>query len=212
MMTAISSLQCKKIPTSSICCSIKKNGVIRPLDKSQLTAIDSKEISTYSTITFAKTLFIPNSCFVDNTGCVSNFFRKLLTTLAKQINIFFISAMRQVDWDSLRVRKWLQLSEWWHTGAVQTCWMNILKWVSRFLGLFCGIRTEIFCALGESTSLECLKQFCLAIIAMYKDQYLRSPTAQDTKRLLKVAEARGFPGMMGLLDCMHWSWKNFPTP
>jgi hypothetical protein len=46
---------------------------------------------------------------------------------------------------------------------------------------------------------------------MYKDQYLRSPTAQDTKRILKVAEGRGFPGMMGLLDCMHWSWNNCPT-
>jgi hypothetical protein len=46
---------------------------------------------------------------------------------------------------------------------------------------------------------------------MYEDQYLRSPTAQDTKGLLKVAEGRGFPGMMGLLDCMQWSWKNCPT-
>jgi hypothetical protein len=83
----------------------QKNGVVRLLDKSQLTAIDSKGISTYSTITFAKPLFIPNSCFVDDIGCVSNFFRKLLTTLAKQINIFFKSAMRQVDWASRRVRK-----------------------------------------------------------------------------------------------------------
>jgi hypothetical protein len=46
---------------------------------------------------------------------------------------------------------------------------------------------------------------------MYKDQYLRFPTAQDTKQLLKLAEGRGFPGMMGLLYCMHWSWKNCPN-
>jgi hypothetical protein len=46
---------------------------------------------------------------------------------------------------------------------------------------------------------------------MYKYQYLCSPTAQDTKRLLKVAKGRGFPGMMGLLDFMHWCWKNCPT-
>jgi hypothetical protein len=83
----------------------QKNGAVQPLDKSQLTAINSKGISTYSKITFAKTLFIPNSCFVDDTGCVSNFFRKFLTTLVKQIDIFFKSAMRQVNWASLRSRK-----------------------------------------------------------------------------------------------------------
>ena len=33
----------------------------------------------------------------------------------------------------------------------------------------------------------------------------------DIHRLLQVGEARGFPGMLGSLDCMHWQWKNCPV-
>jgi hypothetical protein len=29
-------------------------------------------------------------------------------------------------------------------------------------------------------------------------------------RLLPINEARGFLGMIGSIDCMHWEWKNCP--
>ena len=32
----------------------------------------------------------------------------------------------------------------------------------------------------------------------------------NTKKLLAIGEARGFPGMLGSIDCMHWQWKNRP--
>ncbi|XP_010428466.1 PREDICTED: uncharacterized protein LOC104713084 isoform X2 [Camelina sativa] len=37
------------------------------------------------------------------------------------------------------------------------------------------------------------------------------PTAEDLQRLLDIGELRGFPGMIGSIDCMHWEWKNCPT-
>ena len=50
-----------------------------------------------------------------------------------------------------------------------------------------------------------------AVIAMFGDHYLRSPNNIDIARLLQTGEQRGFPGMLGSIDCMHWKWKNCLT-
>ncbi|CAN6574891.1 unnamed protein product [Malus baccata var. baccata] len=71
--------------------------------------------------------------------------------------------------------------------------------------------TDEYCRLAESTAIENLKRFCQAIQAIYGATYLRKPTREDLKRLLRKADKRGFPGMIGSLDCMHWEWKNCPT-
>jgi hypothetical protein len=71
--------------------------------------------------------------------------------------------------------------------------------------------TDEYVRIGESTVIECLKRFCRAIVEVYGDEYLRSPNADDVVRLLQKGEERGFPGMLGSLDCMHWKWKNCPT-
>ncbi|XP_021991124.1 uncharacterized protein LOC110887868 [Helianthus annuus] len=42
-------------------------------------------------------------------------------------------------------------------------------------------------------------------------EYLRKPNDNDLARLLHVGEERGFPGMIGSIDCMHWEWKNCPN-
>jgi hypothetical protein len=39
---------------------------------------------------------------------------------------------------------------------------------------------------------------------------MRSPTEEDLQKILQVSERRGFPGMIGSIDCMHWEWKNYP--
>jgi hypothetical protein len=65
--------------------------------------------------------------------------------------------------------------------------------------------------IGESTAHEALKHFCTAIQTAFGGYYLRKPTRADIARLLQVGEARGFPGMLGSVDCMHWEWRNCPT-
>lgn len=65
--------------------------------------------------------------------------------------------------------------------------------------------------IGESTSIDCLKNFCIAIIDVFGEEYLRTPNEEDIRRITAVNERRGFPGMLGSLDCMHWTWKNCPA-
>ncbi|KAM6574457.1 uncharacterized protein LOC115696361 [Cannabis sativa] len=71
--------------------------------------------------------------------------------------------------------------------------------------------TDEYIKIGESTTLESLKRFCCAVVEVFGAHYLRSPNAHDVARLLHIGERRGFPGMLGSLDCMHWKWKNCPT-
>ncbi|KAJ6843069.1 putative nuclease HARBI1 [Iris pallida] len=71
--------------------------------------------------------------------------------------------------------------------------------------------SDEYIRIGESTTIQCLKRFCRAIIEVFGEEYLRHPTPDDIARLLRKGEERGFPGMLGSLDCMHWAWKNYPT-
>ncbi|XP_023770588.2 uncharacterized protein LOC111919209 isoform X1 [Lactuca sativa] len=66
--------------------------------------------------------------------------------------------------------------------------------------------------IGESTSIECLQNFCRCVIEVYSSHYLRKPNANDIQNLLQThSEKHGFPGMLGSIDCMHWPWKNCPV-
>ncbi|CAL9004399.1 unnamed protein product [Prunus brigantina] len=80
--------------------------------------------------------------------------------------------------------------ECWRIGHLLIRWMRLPGWGSP---LFWRVR---FCDAGEN---------------LYTKDYLRRPTPRDLQRLLQKAESRGFPGMIGSIDCMHWQWKNCPS-
>ncbi|XP_024965968.1 uncharacterized protein LOC112506181 [Cynara cardunculus var. scolymus] len=71
--------------------------------------------------------------------------------------------------------------------------------------------TDEYVKIGQSTSIESMKRFCRSVVEIFLGQYLRSPIAIDVAKLLYIGEKRGFLGMLGSLDCMHWKWKNCPT-
>ena len=71
--------------------------------------------------------------------------------------------------------------------------------------------TDEYVRIAESTTIESLRRFVSAIIDVFEDRYLRSPNENDIARLIALGEERGFPGMLGSIDCMHWKWKNCPS-
>jgi hypothetical protein len=64
-------------------------------------------------------------------------------------------------------------------------------------------RLDEYIRMGESTIIDCVKQFTRLIVELYGDEYMREPNQNDITRLLSVAEERGIPGMLGSIDCMH---------
>ncbi|XP_010693562.2 uncharacterized protein LOC104906494 [Beta vulgaris subsp. vulgaris] len=72
-------------------------------------------------------------------------------------------------------------------------------------------QVDEYLKLGASTARECLTHFVNGVTAQFSNDYLRRPTDEDLHRLLSEGERRGFPGMIGSIDCMHWQWKNCPV-
>jgi hypothetical protein len=75
----------------------------------------------------------------------------------------------------------------------------------------CADATDEYCRISESTAMESLKRFCLAIRIEFEDYHLRQPTRADFEKQLGINEERGYPGMFASLDCMHYEWKNCPV-
>ena len=58
--------------------------------------------------------------------------------------------------------------------------------------------------MSERTCGDAMVRFATTVVEVFGPQYLREPTVADTERLLPVSEARGWPGLLESLDCMHW--------
>ncbi|KAH9605485.1 hypothetical protein KSS87_011976 [Heliosperma pusillum] len=74
-----------------------------------------------------------------------------------------------------------------------------------------GDAVDDYVRMAGNTAIQCLKKFNICVNDVFGAQYLRKPTAEDIERLLQVGENRGFPSMLGSIDCMHWRWEKCPT-
>ena len=64
--------------------------------------------------------------------------------------------------------------------------------------------------IGEDTTIESVHRFAKVIVRVFGPEYLRAPNEDDTKKLMASNERRGWPGMLGSIDYMHWNWKKCP--
>ncbi|KAL6875691.1 hypothetical protein ACP4OV_013204 [Aristida adscensionis] len=55
------------------------------------------------------------------------------------------------------------------------------------------------------------RRFAEGVIEVFGDEYLRHPRSDELEHLLEINEFRGFPGMLGSIDCMHWQWEKCPN-
>ena len=76
-----------------------------------------------------------------------------------------------------------------------------------------GVPTDYadeYLRIGEDTTIESVRRFAKVIIRVFGPEYLWAPNEDDRKKLMASSERRGWPGMLGSIDCMHWNWKNCP--
>ncbi|XP_047331142.1 uncharacterized protein LOC124934667 [Impatiens glandulifera] len=98
--------------------------------------------------------------------------------------------------------------------------LSSLQKITVALRILCyGVAVDFldeYIRIGETTTIKSLRYFVQSIIDIFGPGMLpiivlRKPNSEDIARLLQIGKVRGFPRMLGSIDCMHWRWKNCPT-
>ncbi|XP_057523881.1 uncharacterized protein LOC130803698 [Amaranthus tricolor] len=144
-----------------------------------------------------------NDYFVENPTYSSRLFRRRFR-MRKHVFLRIMEAVSNND-------------PWFTTNIDATCRKGLSalqKCTAALRMLAYGVaanQVDEYLQISESTAREALTHITKGIINQFGQHYLRKPTPQDLTRLLAFSEERGFPGMIGSVDCMHWEWKNCPA-
>lgn len=74
----------------------------------------------------------------------------------------------------------------------------------------CADAVDKYARVSATAGMQSLRHFCADVVRLFGQEYLCAPIADHAARLLRINAARGFPGMLGSIDCQHWQWKNCP--
>ncbi|XP_057720113.1 uncharacterized protein LOC130934572 [Arachis stenosperma] len=80
---------------------------------------------------------------------------------------------------------------------------SLQKYTVEMQMLAYGVATDgvdDYVRIGESTTIECLEKFVEGVILVFEDEYLRKPNPNYVRRLLQMAEGRGFPDRSPVFD------------
>ena len=83
--------------------------------------------------------------------------------------------------------------------------------VMRLLAYGCGTDSVAeYTGVKAECARDSLYSFCKFICRWYGPEFLGRWGEEELMKEMEVNAKRGFPGMMGSIDCTHWRWKNCP--
>ena len=69
---------------------------------------------------------------------------------------------------------------------------------------------EEYCRMAPSIARESMLRWCRGVRRCFEHEYLRQPTHNNIVSQMTANQDRGWPGMFGSIDSMHWKWKLCP--
>ncbi|XP_026458783.1 uncharacterized protein LOC113359346 [Papaver somniferum] len=124
-------------------------------------------------------------------------------------------SMREELFEKL-LGKLLEVDPEWHQHPDATGTMGHYPYMKLVVVMKCLCKSmaadsvEDYTRMRATTIYYYLKRFCHTVCITFGERYLHEPTSGDVQRFLAKNTERVFPGMLGSIDCMQWSWKNCP--